>query len=63
MTGDEYLERGVKLRRAQEDVRGEILGAKQGGVAKTDPHLRSLMQRFETVTAEVDAITREFLEG
>ena len=62
MTGDEFLERGARLRKAQLNLEREIARAQRRGLITT-AYMRNLKRRHDLAAKQLAALEEEFLRG
>jgi hypothetical protein len=63
MTGEEFLQRGAELRRAQLALRTEIAQIEQSELYKKISDRRKLMLQYESVTEQLETVIQRFLSG
>jgi hypothetical protein len=63
VTGKEYQDRSVGIRKREEIVRGQIDDAIEQGMSPNNPILRPLIDRHQDIIDELSDLDREFRDG
>ena len=63
MTGEEFLQHGAELRRAQVTLRTEIAQIERSELYNKTSDRRKLMLRYESVTEQLETVIQKFLSG
>ena len=63
MTGEEFLQQGAELRRAQVTLRTEIAQIERSELYNKTSDRRKLMLRYESVTEQLETVIQKFLSG